>query len=106
MGGTSNEGYNGIHICKGMLPQVARNLQSLYSEVTVIESEMKTLTASLLPTVFPLLRTVYFEKRWAFLGMMESHALHRSPVEFLAAGYLGERAAFFRDCKLHTGLMD
>ena len=102
--GMSHGEYNGIHICKGMLPQVARNLQTLHSDVTAIESVTNTLMASLCHAVFPFLRTVHFLRRWAFLGMMESHARHRSPVEFLAANYVAGRAAFFRDCQLHTGL--
>ena len=103
VGGIRSEEYNGIHICEAMLPQVARNWQTLHSEITAIESVMNTLNVSLCPVVIPFLRTVYYERRWAFLATMEAHTRQSRPVEFLAVRYTDGRAAFFRDCQLYTG---
>ena len=102
VGGIWNTEYNGMHICHGMLPQVARDLQILNLEMTVIESVLNTLVVSLCPAAITFLRTVYFEKRWAFLAIMELKVLQRRPVEILAARYAHGRAAFFRHCHLYT----
>lgn len=101
--GVRHEEHTGIHICKGMRPQVARNLQIPMLQSTPVKSVMNALIVSLSPAVFPFLRRVYYERRWAFLGMMEAHTLEPRPVEFLADSYADGRAAFFRDCRLYTG---
>lgn len=56
------------------------------------------------PSTLPFARFAFFERRWAFQSLLETHVLRPGVVEWLAANYINGRAAFFRDCKIFVGM--
>ena len=49
-------------------------------------------------------RFTFFDRRWAFQSLLETHFLRPGAVEWMADRYTGGRAAFFCDCKTFVGM--
>lgn len=93
----------GVYVQPDMVPKITRDWECMNGTRTILQQLLATLMLSASPTMTPFLRAAFFERRWAFLAMMEAHTLHPAPVEFLARRYGAGRAAFFRDCRGLTG---
>jgi hypothetical protein len=94
----------GAFVQKRKLHQVLSNIEASPWDAKPMERMLVSLINSGSPSVFPFLRSVFFNMRWAFLAMMESYTLNPGAVEHIAKSYVRGRAAFFEECKLYTGL--
>ena len=92
----------GVYVQPNMVPKITRDWECMNDTRTILQQLLMTLMLSASPTMTPFLRAALYERRWAFLAMMEAHTLHPAPVEFLARRYGDGRAAFFRDCRRIT----
>ena len=93
----------GVYVQPNMVPKITRDWECMNGTRTILQQLLATLMFSASPTMTPFLRTAFYERRWAFLAMMEANTLRPAPVEFLARRYRAGRAAFFRDCRGLTG---
>ena len=97
------ERERGVFVIGDLARKVVEDWQFLDGRLTLMQSVADTLLHSYSPAVFSFLRIIFFEKRWAFLKMMDLHAMRPFPVEHLASRYRAGRASFFRDCFTYTG---
>ena len=93
----------GVYVQPNMVPKITRDWERMNGTRTILQQLLATLMLSASPTMTPFLRAAFYERRWAFLAMMEANTLRPAPVEFLARRYGAGRAAFFRDCRGLTG---
>ncbi len=94
----------GTFVLKRKLHHVLSTIAASPMDLNPMERMLNSVINSGSPSVFPFLRSAYFNMRWAFQLMMESRTLRPTAVDLLAKTYARGRAAFFEDCKLYTGL--
>jgi AraC-like DNA-binding protein len=102
--GVSAAENTGVYVQRRMLNMLDRELAAAPMFFKDVEALAVRILNSLKASTFQFLRFAFFEKRWAFLSMLEAHVLRSGVVEWLAANYVDGRAAFFRDCKIFVGM--